>query len=336
MHIAFVTEKPFIARLIAPYAQHAFPDATLSFPVVWPIGLYGPTLPRGLSWRDYPHIAPFDVERFTFRRGALGMSEPPVGQLTPSGELAFERGCERVEAALRSADRLVVLGSDDSLYHVDVARRMALGEGLAPGEVRPIFALDASAIQTALAGQRPGEEAWARGMVARGQVRRYFDHQFAVNSLAVLGKTLDETAFISKYQLQTLYLLAHLGPLTEGETIQAMAQWTGTGRYAMDGEMDGLGLGTAMSRAAILEQMVSRGWVDQHPREGQQGRTLSLSERGWSVLERLHPGCEDPDLPFRLHLWAERGLGESQGAIDRYIRTFFGRQKRFWEAARRK
>lgn len=58
MHIAFVTEKPFMARLIAPYAQRAFPDATLSFPVVWPIGLYGPTLPRGLSWRDYPHIPP--------------------------------------------------------------------------------------------------------------------------------------------------------------------------------------------------------------------------------------------------------------------------------------
>jgi hypothetical protein len=46
------------------------------------------------------------------------------------------------------------------------------------------------------------------------------------------------------------------------------------------------------------------------------------------MLNRLHPDCEDPDLPFRLHAWCEAGAA-AKPAIDRYIKTFFGKQKRF-------
>lgn len=53
-----------------------------------------------------------------------------------------------------------------------------------------------------------------------------------------------------------------------------------------------------------------------------------ISARGQALLESLHPDCEDPDLPYRLDTWVRDGEA-SLPAMDRYIRTFFGKQLRF-------
>ena len=49
---------------------------------------------------------------------------------------------------------------------------------------------------------------------------------------------------------------------------------------------------------------------------------------GRAFLEKLHPDCEDPDLPFRLSEW-QHDPATGHAKAQRYLRTWFGKQKRF-------
>ena len=330
MRLAVLTEKPFVPRNAALYVQQAFPGMELDFLVCWPFGLYAPPMPRGLAWRDYPHIAPFDSDRFTWRKHT-SFPEPLAGRLAPDGTLRLVASRSTFAERLRDADGvLALLEPGSQVYHADVVLRQIRGHGLVRGWTRFLYSFEPTALKTAVSGQQAHEDALAARLVAHGEVRHYFDHQFSVNSVAVLAKTLGESAWISKYQIQTLFLIARHGSLSEAQVLQRMHHWTGTGRYPREGSASDLGLGSARSRHVIVDQMVARGWLDRHAVIGEKPMwQVTLSSRGALVLLKLHPGCEDADLPFRLHAWAEEGLAASRPAMDRYIRTFFGRQKRF-------
>jgi hypothetical protein len=56
---------------------------------------------------------------------------------------------------------------------------------------------------------------------------------------------------------------------------------------------------------------------------------VSLSENGRKFLQALHPDCQDFDLPFRLQEWQKLPSEEARKKIDKYLLTWFGRQKRF-------
>lgn len=55
----------------------------------------------------------------------------------------------------------------------------------------------------------------------------------------------------------------------------------------------------------------------------------SITAKGQEFLSLLHRECNDQDLPYRLHQWCQN-WNDSKPTIDRYLRTFFGRQKRFF------
>jgi hypothetical protein len=61
---------------------------------------------------------------------------------------------------------------------------------------------------------------------------------------------------------------------------------------------------------------------------------LKLSDLGHRYLDSLHPSCEDADLPFRLDAWSKLPEVEAKAKIDRYIRTFFGKQKNHLDRCR--
>jgi hypothetical protein len=68
---------------------------------------------------------------------------------------------------------------------------------------------------------------------------------------------------------------------------------------------------------------------DQVAQTPEPDRSLVVTDAGRETIKRLHPGYCDPDLPFRINQWSVEGLLVSRPAIDRYIRTFFGRQMRY-------
>ena len=327
MQATIVVEKPFMAQRLAPFIQSLLPpDTHLSFVVVWPIGLLRQPFPRGLSWRDFPAVDPFGVERFSPR--ADRFSSTWALDLAPNG--AWEKHDEPApwplaRKALSQADApLVIWSPTSSLYHADVFLRHATGQGIQPDRARLIHSLDPTSLERVLQGGN-GVDEQATSWVNYGRVRHYIDHQFGLNSAAVLGKTLGaEAGVVSKYSLQLLMAAREGVNRSESQWIETMAHWKGTGRYTPE---PGIALGSPMSWAAILEHVVNNGWLVRTP--GLRSAPLILGPKGQAALERLHPGCADADLPFRLHAWAQQGLEASQPAIDRYIRTFFGRQKRF-------
>ena len=332
MRIAILVSKPSFVRLAIAPASTAFPDATLDFVVCFPMGAFGPHLPRGLSWSDYPHIAPFDEHRFGYRQGPSALLEALVIRVSSSGEHIRETGQEVIKGTLMAADEVIVMVDPCAadMYHADVMLKKTLGRGIQPGEARMLYDSSAPAIERAFKDFLSDDHNKALRCISHGQVRHYFHHQFAANSLSVLNKTLSVDGWISKYQIQALYLLADQGPLNLGGFLMAMTENRGTGKYKTSQYGYEGSLGSAMSKATIVEQLVEHGWVDRND-----NKKHMVSAEGQRVIEALHPGCKDLDLPFRLEAWSQAGLPASKAAMDRYIRTFFGRQKRFWEQRRK-
>jgi hypothetical protein len=62
MSVAIITNKPGTVKVRAPAAAVQFEGRKnrIDYPLIMLNGYYRPPLPRGLSWKDYPFIAPTD------------------------------------------------------------------------------------------------------------------------------------------------------------------------------------------------------------------------------------------------------------------------------------
>jgi len=156
----------------------------------------------------------------------------------------------------------------------------------------------------------------------QGQARKWFEYNFNVNAQAVLGRELAAVGVVhahrqvlSRYALQMFYDISRCGPLREAEVLKHASCWVGTGKYPPDM------LGSYSSIALMFENLEAAGLVDRL----ESSRSIRLSLRGEALLTRLHPGCEDIDLPGRLTHWANTWPA-SEPAMTRYLKTFFGRQ----------
>lgn len=338
MRVVLLVEKPSMAKRLAPFVAAKWPKAALQVVCVSPIGVYRAPLPRGLGWADYPYIAPFDIDRFllnpqSFFKGWEWKAEEGLLQNS------WDNAPEEAQAWLQGADTIVTIYSGDELFQFEVACRKLMEKGvLETTRVHRLLSFDDAAIVKAL--DEPGslESMVAHDCLEEGRVRHYFHHQFACNSVTVLrrtaqGLTRSSSPWISKYQLQLVQAMAGEAPLKESEWILRMQSWKGTGRYPIaEGEWSP-GLGSAMSRAQILGQVEDHGWCT---RSATRPAVVSITPTGEAFVRRLHPDCWDPDLPFRLAQWASQGLTQCKPSIDRYVRTFFGKQKRFLDQGRQR
>ncbi|MNP43763.1 hypothetical protein D3C76_1376030 [compost metagenome] len=158
-----------------------------------------------------------------------------------------------------------------------------------------------------------------------GEAKRFFDFNYNVNALLLFGECLRQVGVstdrygMSKYSLQLLYALRGQPPLKESRVLSLMHQWRGTGRYPPTP------LGSAASSADILSGLVDAGLMLE------ENNHISLSPRGTAFLELLHPDCADPDLPARLEAW-QRDWPSAKEKMNRYLRTFFGKQVRYMRA----
>jgi hypothetical protein len=103
-----------------------------------------------------------------------------------------------------------------------------------------------------------------------------------------------------------------------------MRNWQGTGKYPVSSLAGArFGLGAVEFQNYALHTLVDRRLVEEADDR------YTLSEEGEAFLDVLHPDCEDPDQPFRTAAWTNLPYQEAEAAIGRYIRTFFGKQRRF-------
>lgn len=317
MRIVVISEKPFIAKTLAPIANALWPHDHVVQAFIGIFGLYNPPHPFGLSWKDFPIIAPFDIA--AFRR------KPTDNLLIGTFEhgVCQKRDWDGLVHDVQSADTIINLADP---YYFDTLCHHAIGRRYHPSECKVLDALDAITIHKRLT--EPGDEGSAVREWEATRTRRYFDHQFAVNSAGILSRWLEDGEdLISKYQIQMLYAIRRGVPVKEGQWTSKMAYWKGSGAF---GEREAP-MGSSTSRNAIIEHLWRRRWIE---RIGSK-QEIWLSRRGEAMLDRLAPTCEDPDLSYRIQQWAAQGLDASKGEIDRYILDFFQAQKSFDDAFNR-
>lgn len=339
MNILVVSEKPWASKCIAPAVRAYWPTDHIAFVNAIPYGNFTFNYPRGLRLQDYPVVS---EPRHKLRDwddwcgGALDMALD--GTLTP---------CSANPELFTAAD-LIVYACDPShtgAVSFDILLNQVFGDDRAlqcPALL--LVALDDASLKHAFKEMRPFGEA-CRQNLDYGRMKRYFDWNWNANALVVLGETQRRAGVpagappLSKFALQMLYAMRDGLPRSDNALYRLMTYWPGTGRYRYQAGQWRPRVGSAASRTQILENLIEAklltrtylalkrplGEFEQGPSE------LSLSAQGQALLNLLHPDCEDPDLPFRLDAWCDQGE-TAKPAIDRYIKTFFGKQLRFLSA----
>lgn len=324
MKIVVVTEKPAASRALAVGLRARWPDEHI---VIQHVSFDGPLrfdYARGIKWKDYP----------TLKRPSYRWEEEtwiPGYELGPRGECnrLQSTSCDYdVRASLASTPHIVFACDWD--YVGAMAFRAATDDVHGPGKsyaaIR-MLSLEPAHLLRAVAADDVQFPRDCAELIRYGEAKRYFDFNFNSNALGVFGRTLMGVGLdparvqLSKYALQFVYYLhRQAAPLRWNDAIQAMNHWKGTGRYSPSR------LGSSVSQGTIIRNMEQAGIIETS--SGQNG-TLRLTPTGAALLQALHPDCEDPDLPCRVEAWCGAGLAAAQQAIDRYLRTFFGKQIRF-------
>jgi hypothetical protein len=186
-------------------------------------------------------------------------------------------------------------------------------------------------------------------LVNAGRVKQYFDYNWAVNSVAILGHLYrkvmhtSDPVFISKNALQVFFYIDEKKTITEFWMEAAMAPrfWRGTGDFEGYESQYLFGLGSPASRDRILEQMHSMGLIsleafatiniEQAGLHSLETKHYALTEAGLKFHAELHESARDHNLPFRLDQWMRMPLNEAVPEINTYLKRFFGEQKRFQE-----
>jgi hypothetical protein len=182
--------------------------------------------------------------------------------------------------------------------------------------------------------------------IGAGRAKRYFDYNYHLNGNIVFGdlyRKLSGSAapiHMSKNMVLVLYMIRKLGSVERWGFEHIMSTWRGWKR-----EGDGFEIGTVPSRQMLVPNLVMLGLVATEKLASKQetvtldneGRVIkerareyhSLTSLGERFLECLHPDCYDPFQPRRIDTWQKLGFSEAMPQIDRYIKTYFGKQIRF-------
>lgn len=329
MSYVVVVTKPSHTRIILPLIRRMHPGRRIVGVLDGSMSLLGFRYPRGLSMAEYPFVSD-PVWRPSDERIERGhrVYEFVDGQRVTLEADPFE--------TLRDAEAVICAEGDwyGGAANFDMLLRHSGGSALADRPHPVVPWLRHNQVDRPIEEQGIGSTHDADFTRLRdgGLAKRRFDWCFAVNSQALLGAAFRQATgrqpdrTIGKNSLQLLYAMREMEPRRDGPLIGTMVDWAGTGRYARTRHEDILG--SAMSRVQILEDLVDIGLVERTP--GSPGRSpmTSISDAGRRFLDLLHPDCRDPDQPFRIREWQLQGT-DSHAAIDRYIRTFFGKQKRF-------
>lgn len=309
MTTLIVGEKPSMTRKIAQYLPDTLDPSDTYVVHTWMTGPAKFKFVRGRALRDYPCIESpiFELDtssKFTAKPlDAPGANGIPVPQLLPRvSRIVYACDPDATGIwAFRSALRLWSNGTLDHNGH-----DAWIFNSFSEAKMRA-----AMAQQTSISVLDAAYE--------YAQAKRYFEYQWLNNAHAILGHALQQVGvqlgIPSKWSLQVLYFVRDNPGMTSSILMQRMEAWMGTGRYPVGT------LGSPASRPAMLEQLERLGLLCHAP-------TLSCTAVGHALLSALHPDCNDLDLPQRLDAWCRAGLLSSRPTMDRYIRTFFGKQAR--------
>lgn len=331
-----IIEKPSLVQGLDPALRKAFPNESLQYVVANRFGTpFVYDYPRKLRWAEYPVVRQASYSLAPERQLAVELGPNARVQRQPVQYASLAKGQKAISctdcssgavaAALRLRDHLAQTGAIEDWEGAFTLK------GLAPGDAEAVL-------------KAPLTQEAALLACARAALKADFDYSFLVNAAGLLTPCYQAAGgqftapVISKFTIQALFALRRdleAGLRTApGLLVARFHNWQGTGRYASQRAS----LGSCSSQAELLDTLVRYGLAEQPEEPGAGGADcadvsgdLRLTSVGAAFLEKLHPDCEDPDLPFRLQQWQETPTAESQLASQRYLRTWFGKQKRYMD-----
>lgn len=152
-----------------------------------------------------------------------------------------------------------------------------------------------------------------------GPARQCLESAFEAEGRALIDQVGQQVGLqpgaVTLEALTLLYWLRSQPPTTRPDMDRALARWR-------DGDV---AFKTPAQAPAFLELLLKNELLVEM---GAQTKRLLVSPKGIALLSRLHRGCEDLDLPARLHRW-ETAWPRSEAETVGYVRAFVARQRTF-------
>jgi hypothetical protein len=337
-----IAEKPIVGRILAPFLRKKWPNDEII--IIYTLGITSIKFqyPKGMRHSDYPLLSEPKFKNVD-NWGVIPTTDNAIfckgARIDMDGNpIATEYTQEDLPVLMGNAQFIVCAVDVDprGFYSFYLYLRQFCPQRMT--EEHPAIFMGGGfsdeCVRGYLNNMTTTSDHRILSNLSMAHVKRYFDYNFNVNALAVLripfrkafGPYMDVQ--MSKYELQCLHYISTLPDTMSKnhELIIGMDKWKGTGKYSDDREQfpDGC-LGSPASRNAIVRNLRDLGAI----RVSDHDATIALTESGAYFLSLLHPDTKDMDLPFRIHLWQLEGVEVAKPKIDRYIKTFFGKQKRF-------
>lgn len=327
-----ITEKPATNRALAEVLDNSVKDEEVFFIEAQPYWLNDFKLPKGLSLCQYPY---FGDPAYRRNKQSATLSRRLSKLVNGRAEVIRPISLDDARDILLTAREIVCACDWDhtGIWGFDLFIEHTLGKNRASSYPVWVFdgGLDTKSIVKAFEYPLDTNKPDYLSLLSAGKAKRLFEYNYAVNSLAVLGNLYrklsgtNQSAFISKYALQTLIWLNASPPIKCYELENMLAnKWMGTGKYPANGMKHLFGMGSAISRQSLINDLVRLGLAEQSA-----DWLLTISSLGKQFVAALHPDCKDVDLPFRIDAWMCQGVETAEPAIKRYLNTFFGKQLKF-------
>lgn len=340
MRVALICEKPSLAKYVINELVFIEPEMDhSSFVVGWASEFWHLNssfiIPRGQSYQNFPMVREAEYRPVTFDARYFDSETriPMRRGISARANMNYDSviDTEDFTTSVKRADVVyVVFDSGSSAYHAQmrVLEWLKSLDGNFVIKHFPVKSVVSEALHHGLINAHEIKDLATHAHLSL--VRRHFDYNYLLNAYPIMGMTF-ERAFgtrlgwpLSKHELQVLYFMRHGRPITDGDLFNAMQKWKGTGRYKTKALHFYNGIGSSASRYGIMETLKKMGFLD---RKGK--NSLVISPIGERLLQYLHPDCEDPDQVLRIYSWSLLPLDVAKEKVDRYIKTFFGKQKRF-------
>lgn len=324
-NIVIVTPTPSSSEKILPVVVRIYPECHIHFVHTFSVGVYVFKYPRNLKFNDFPQVK--NIEWKLRPKYGFGMAFSLDGDKP-------KRTSQNVDDILRSADEIIAVVYDERMvvhaFQTLILHTCSPQVYQAKKKVVLLESMLEKHIESAFLNFKSTSDKWFVDIYNEANLKKYFEYNFNLNSAVIFGKVLtkigvDHSNFIlSKFGLIILYYLKSVKEIKYGDLLVLMSRaWIGTGKYNKGS------IGSPLSRATIVDQFIDLGLLENTD------NILMLSDKGQRFLEELHPDCCDLDLPFRIEAWIKEGE-ESRSKMDKYIKTFFGKQMRFLNKSKAK
>lgn len=247
--------------------------------------------------------------------------------------------CASPQDAILNAD-VIVYACDDDVRGVGMFRRflqthVGFDYDHKPFPAPLVSCLDEETLHAAFLNCSHTQSPEFRRKIHHSETKQFFDYNWALNALPLLGDALRTVSvasadpFVSKFELLLLYAIRQQGHMIDSDAIVMMSRWKGSGKFS--GEQYYNGLASPTSRDTVLTRLKEKALIEPklEPELPPVARTpWGISALGEAFLDQVHPDCYDPDIGFRIQHWGETWPA-SRPKMERYFRTYFGKQKRF-------